>query len=241
MKKVVERQRNKIYYRVLHVPIWIWVFFILPGHLTADLYSRGPDWRHGIWLAAVTAVCAWRGFAGRLPGVEPKPYINYWGVDEPNLGYRVVCYTAAWIDLLVPFTINFLGLLVAVATGKWYVTGMYKSVYYVLAGAIVVAAVLNQVPRAKRSTLQEGAERAWFYVAIWTVVPAQTVSWAMWRLGPKLGLAAGWELDLARLLVFVFTAGLFLALGVTGKLGRTARYYAPDARQSLAATAAAPE
>ena len=39
MKKVVEREKNKNYYRVLHVPIWIWVFWILPGHLTAALYA----------------------------------------------------------------------------------------------------------------------------------------------------------------------------------------------------------
>ncbi len=51
MKKVVEREKNKNYYRVLHVPIWIWVFWILPGHLTADLYAHGPDRRHWIWLA----------------------------------------------------------------------------------------------------------------------------------------------------------------------------------------------
>ena len=53
MKKVVERERNKNYYRVLHVPIWIWAFWILPGHLTADLYAHGPDRRHWIWLAVV--------------------------------------------------------------------------------------------------------------------------------------------------------------------------------------------
>jgi hypothetical protein len=115
---------------------------------------------------------------------------------------------------------------------------MYKSVYYALAGAILLAAILDKVPRAKRSTLQEGAERAWFYVAIWTVVPAQVVSWAMWRLGPRLGLAAGFELDLARLFAFVATAALFFTLGFTGKLGRTARYYAPDPRPPLAAAAA---
>src|SRR5262245_61863858 len=55
MKKVVERERNKNYYRVLHVPIWIWAFWILPGNLTADLYAHGPDRRHWIWLAIVTA------------------------------------------------------------------------------------------------------------------------------------------------------------------------------------------
>ena len=114
MKKVVERESNKGYYRVLHVPIWIWVFFILPGNLTSDLYAHGPDRRHWIWLAIVTAICAWRGLVGRLPGGEPKPYITHYGVDQPNLPYRVVCYTAAWIDLLVPFALNGIGLTVAV-------------------------------------------------------------------------------------------------------------------------------
>ena len=56
MKKVVERERNKTYYRVLHVPIWLWVFFILPGNLTYDLYLHGPDTRHAIWLAIVFVV-----------------------------------------------------------------------------------------------------------------------------------------------------------------------------------------
>jgi hypothetical protein len=105
MKKVVERERNKTYYRVLHLPVWIWVFFILPGHLTYDLYLHGPDRRHGIWLTIVVAVCIWRGFAGRLPGVEPQPYIRYYGEDQQNLPYRMVCYTAAWIDLIVPFAL----------------------------------------------------------------------------------------------------------------------------------------
>ncbi|HZI56837.1 MAG TPA: hypothetical protein VFF39_08680, partial [Verrucomicrobiae bacterium] len=87
MKKVVERERNKNYYRVFHVPIWIWVFWILPGHLTADLYAHGPDRRHWIWLAIVTAVCIWRGFAGYLPGGEPRPYITHYGEPKPNLWY----------------------------------------------------------------------------------------------------------------------------------------------------------
>ena len=69
MKKIVEREKNKLYYRILHLPIWIWVFFILPGHLTYVLYLHGPNRRHGIWLIIVAAVCVWRGFAGRLPGV----------------------------------------------------------------------------------------------------------------------------------------------------------------------------
>src|SRR5882672_10638166 len=119
MKKVVERERNKTYYRVLHVPIWLWVFFILPGNLTYALFTHGPDRRHGWWLAVVAALCAWRGLAGRLPGVEPRPYITYYGAEQPNLPYRVVCYTAAWIGLLVPFALNGIGLAVAAITGDW--------------------------------------------------------------------------------------------------------------------------
>ena len=52
MKQAVFRERNKQYYRVLHSPIWIWVFWMFPGWpLTYDLYAHGPDWRHWIWLA----------------------------------------------------------------------------------------------------------------------------------------------------------------------------------------------
>ena len=37
------RHRNKLYYRVNHWPIWIFVFFIAPGPLTFDLFERGFD------------------------------------------------------------------------------------------------------------------------------------------------------------------------------------------------------
>src|SRR5262249_60208666 len=87
MKKVVTRERNKNYYRVLHVPIWIWAFWILPGRLTADLYAHGPDRRHWAWLAIVTAVCAWRGFLGRLPGAERQRAITQYGGEKPTARY----------------------------------------------------------------------------------------------------------------------------------------------------------
>lgn len=227
MKQAVTRERNKGYYRVLHVPIWIWVFFILPGNLTSDLYQHGPDRRHWIWLAIVTAVCAWRGARGRLPGVEPKPYITHYGAEQPNLGYRVVCYTAAWIDLLVPFTLNLLGLIIASLTGRWMVPELYDWLYYPLAIAVVLGTLLNWTPRARRSTRGEGAEKAWFYVAIWTVVPTQVASWAMWRLGPRMGLQ-GAALAHARLAVFLILAALVLLPTILGKLPRTERYHAAE-------------
>ncbi len=226
MKKVVERDRNKIYYRVLHVPIWVWVFFVLPGHLTYTLYLRGPDRRHWIWLAAVTIACAWRGIAGRLPGVEPRPYVTHYGVARPNLAYRVVCYTAAWMDLLVPFTLNLIGLIVASATGRWIMQELYARFYYPLALAIVAATWLDWTPRARRSTANEGAEKAWFYVGIWTVIPAQLGAWAAWRLGGSIGLE-GVALGRMRFSVFLLFAATFFVLGMRGQLPRTQRYYLP--------------
>jgi hypothetical protein len=226
MKKVVERERNKTYYRVLHVPIWIWAFWILPGHLTADLYAHGPDRRHWIWLAIVTAVCAWRAFAGRLPGAEPRPYITHYGEEKPNLWYRVVCYTTAWIALLVPFTINLTGLVANFLTGRWVINALYARLYYLLAVAVVLATILDVTPRARRSTRGEGAEKGWFYVAVWTVVPTQLASWAMWRLGRFFDLSAT-SLGHLRLATFLIVAGAFFALGCLGKLPRTQRYHVP--------------
>ncbi len=227
MKKVVEREKNKNYYRVLHVPIWIWVFWILPGHLTADLYAHGPDCRHWIWLAIVTAVCIWRGFAGRLPGGEPRPYITHYGEPKPNLWYRVVCYTAAWIDLLVPFTINLIGLGINFFFGRWIINDLFYKLYYPLAAAIVLATVLDFTPRAARSTRDEGAEKGWFYVAVWTVVPTQLAGWAMWRLGKYFDLSPA-SLGNLRLATFLIVAGAFFALGLLGKLPRTERYHIPE-------------
>jgi len=223
MKKVVERERNKTYYRVLHWPIWVWVFWILPGHLTHDLFKHGPDRRHWMWLSLVTLVTAWRAFAGRLPGCEFAPYVTHWGVAQPNLPYRVVCYTAAWVDLLVPFTLNFLGLVVASVTGAWRMDELYISLYYPLLGLIVLGTVLNITPRARRSTLNEGNERGWFYIAIWTVVPTQVVAWAAWRMVAPFGFA---PVDLARirLSVFCVMAAAFFSLGVRNLLPRTTGY-----------------
>ena len=225
MKRVVERAHNKPYYRVLHVPIWIWVFFILPGNLTSALYQHGPDARHAVWLTIVVLLCAWRGALGRLPGAEPQPYIVYYGLDQTNLWYRVVCYTAAWMDLLIPFTLNLIGLVIAVITGRWMIASLYTWLYYPLALAVVLATALDWTPRARRSTRGEGAEKAWFYVAIWTVVPSQLASWAMWRLGSRLGLE-GATLNQARLATFLLVAGFFFAITFLGKLPRTARWYA---------------
>jgi len=232
MKKVVEREHNKGYYRVLHVPIWVWVFFILPGHLTFALFTKGWDRRHAAWLAMVLAACAWRGASGRLPGVEPAPYITHYGTYQPNLWYRVVCYTAAWIDLLVPFALNVIGLAVASVTGEWKIALLYQWLYYPLALAIVGCTAWNITPRARRTTINEGAERAWFYVAIWVVSITQTVSWAVWRLGAAMGLVGTLHAQVGLVIVAAVGGGLFY-LGARGILPRTQRYYYPEDAQSM--------
>jgi hypothetical protein len=94
-----------------------------------------------------------------------------------------------------------------------------------MAAAVVLGTVLDWTPRARRSTAGEGAEKAWFYVGIWTVVPAQVAAWAAWRLGGRLGMAA-LPLGRLRLAVFLAVAGLFAALALGGRMPRTGRYHA---------------
>ncbi|MGH9796303.1 MAG: hypothetical protein ACRD5G_16165 [Candidatus Acidiferrales bacterium] len=236
MKKVVIRERNKTYYRLLHWPIWLWVFFILPGHLTHELFLHGPNRQHGVWLAVVAGLTAWRAWLGRLPGCEFKPYITHYGVHQPNLWYRVVCYTAAWIALLAPFALNAIGLIIASFTGDWILDRLYGWLYYPIALAVATATALDFTPRAKHSTRYEGAERAWFYVAIWTVVPTQLAAWAAWRLAGALGFA-GIGLAQARFSVFLACAALFFVLGLRGILPRTARYHAVEGAEPVPAPA----
>ena len=101
---------------------------------------------------------------------------------------------------------------------------MYQYAYYPLALAVVLGTALDLTPRAKRDTFGEGAERAWFYIAIWTVVPTQVVNWAAWRMGKYMDLA---PLPLARtrLAVCLVSTVFFFLLGYASKLPRTQRYY----------------
>jgi hypothetical protein len=218
MQPAVHRQHNKGYYRVLHVPIWIWVFFTLPGGLTAELYYHGFNRRHAIWLALVAAVCIWRGARGRLPGAEPRPYITHYGLTWPNLGYRVACYTAAWIAIVVPWTLNVLGLAYATAGGPWILERLYGWPYDLCALAVVVVAAADRLPRTHRTIYGEGAERAWFYVGVWTAILSQLAGWAVWRLTPHASAAQ-------RLGTFLAVSAIVFALGFAGRLPRTRRYY----------------
>lgn len=209
------RTRNKRYYRFLHWPIWIFVFFIAPGPLTFDLFERGFDVRMAAWLAVVLTCTAIAGLRGALPGVEPAPYIIRFTEDRPNPIYRRICYTIAWSEAITFAVLNITGLLIAVFSGQWMLKQIYRYAYFPLAGTIWTLGAAGMLPRVKPSTAGEGHERRYFYGSVWAVAIAQPVLWILWALLPRTRTA-----DLAKLLVFL---GILAAVGYLSYRGRLPR------------------
>ncbi len=210
------RERNKPHYRLAHWPIWIFVFFIAPGPLTFDLIERGFDSRMAVWLGTVLLCTGTAGLFGKLPGVEPKPYILRFTEDKPNLWYRRICYTMAWSDLISFTILNLWGMIYALLAGVWRLRQIYDAAYSPLAGAIVLCGLLGWLPRVKWSTKGEGTERRYFYGTVWSVSLAQPVLGILWKLLPKTP-----EATAIKLAVF---AGILLGVGVLawrGSLPRT--------------------
>ena len=122
------RERNKVSYRLSHWPIWIFVFFIAPGPLTFDLFEHGFDRRMVVvarrWCSLGTGIA---GLAGKLPGVEPRPYIIRFTEDRPNPLYRRICYTLAWSEVIAFAVLNIAGLATAALTGAWRLRQMYDA------------------------------------------------------------------------------------------------------------------
>jgi hypothetical protein len=210
------RERNKLYYRFNHWPIWIFVFFIAPGPLTFDLFERGFDARMALWLGLVMAGTGIAGLRGALPGVEPKPYIIRFTEDRPNPLYRRICYTFAWSEAVAFAVLNIAGLVVAIVTGQWYLKQIYRYAYFPLAGTIWMLGALGQLPRVKPSTKGEGHERRYFYGLVWAVCFAQPALWLMWYIVPR-GRAG----DLFKLIAFVGILAFFGNLARLGRLPRT--------------------
>ncbi len=209
------RYRNKLYYRVLHWPIWIFVFLIAPGPLTFDLFERGFDARITSWLFVVLIVTGIAGLRGRLPGCEPRPYIIRFTEDRPNPLYRRVCYTTAWGEVVAFALLNAAGLAYAIATGEWRLRQMYEVAYFPIAGAVWALGAAGRLPRVKRSTQGEGHERRYFYGSVWAVAIAQPVLGVLWQMLPATRAA-----DLVKLAVFI---GTLAAVGVLARLGMLPR------------------
>ena len=210
------RTRNKISYRFAHWPIWIWVFFIAPGPLTFDLFERGFDGRMALWLGVVLVGTGVAGLRGRLPGVEPAPYIIRFTEDRPNPLYRRVCYTLAWSEVIAFAVLNMAGLAYAVVDGAWRLRQMYDVAYFPIVGTVWVLGALGYLPRVKRSTQGEGHERRFFYGSVWAVSIAQPCLWLMWKLLPHSRPA-----DATKLLVFVAILAWVGHLSRRGLLPRT--------------------
>lgn len=205
------RERNKISYRLAHWPIWIWVFFIAPGPLTSDLFARGFDARMATWLGLVLAGTGIAGLRGRLPGVEPRPYIIRFTEDRPNPLYRRVCYTLAWSEVIAFAVLNIAGLGIAAFTGEWRLRELYDAAYFPIAGTIWLLGALGLLPRVRRSTQGEGHERRYFYGSVWAVCIAQPVLWLLWKTLP-----VGQTWDFIKLLVFV---GMLACVGNMARRG----------------------
>jgi hypothetical protein len=210
------RQRNKISYRLAHWPIWIFVFFIAPGPLTFDLFERGADRRMFLWLALVLIGTGLAGLRGRLPGVEPAPYILRFTEDRPNPLYRRVCYTLAWSEVIAFAVLNSAGLAVAIATGAWRLRQMYDAAYFPIVVSIWILGATGWLPRVKRSTKGEGHERRFFYGSVWAVCIAQPILWLLWKVLPHTRMA-----DVTKLLIFIAILAWVGNLARRGVLPRT--------------------
>jgi hypothetical protein len=205
------RTRNKLYYRFNHWPIWIFVFFIAPGPLTADLFATGFDARMAAWLGIVLVGTGIAGLFGKLPGCEPAPYIIRFTEDRPNPLYRRICYTTAWGEIIAFALINLAGLIYAVATGEWRVMEIYRYAYFPIAGTVWALGTFGLLPRVKPSTAGEGHERRYFYGASWAVLIAQPLLLVLWKVLPP-----GFTGDVIKLVAF---AGTLAIVGWCARLG----------------------
>lgn len=210
------RERNTRAYRLAHWPIWIWVFFLAPGPLTFTLFAHGFGRGNVAWLTLVLAGTGVAGLRGRLPGVEPRPYILRFDEDRPNPLYRRVCYTFAWNAVLSFALLNMSGLVVASATGVWYMKQIYNYAYFPLCIAILILGAAGLLPRVGRSTKREGTERRYFYGSVWAVTAAQTLLLALWKILPQTRGAS-----MVKLAVFVGTLLLGGFAAYRGVLPRT--------------------
>jgi hypothetical protein len=169
-----------------------------------------------LWLATVLIGTGIAGLRGRLPGVEPKPYIIRFTEDRPNPLYRRVCYTFAWSEVITFAVLNMAGLVVAIATGRWYLKEMYRYGYFPLAGSMWLLGLLGQLPRVKASTKSEGHERRYFYGSVWAVCWAQPALWLLWKVVPHSRSG-----DAFKLAVFVGILAFVGNLARRGRLPRT--------------------
>lgn len=210
------RARNKATYRLAHWPIWIFVFFIAPGPMTFSLFERGFTPRMLAWFALVLAGTGIAGLFGKLPGVEPQPYILRFTEDRPNPLYRRICYTLAWSEAIAFAILNSAGLVLAIATGVWRLRQLYEMAYFPIVLVVWLLGAIGMLPRVKPSTQGEGHERRYFYGTVWAVSSAQPILWLLWKVLPRTRTA-----DTLKLVVFLSILAWVGNLARRGALPRT--------------------
>jgi hypothetical protein len=211
------RARNKLHYRFNHWPIWITVFFLVPGPLTFDLIERGFDWRMALWLGCVLVGTGIAGLRGKLPGCEAAPYIIRFTEDKPNPLYRRVCYTFAWGAVISYVVLNTTGLIIAAITGTWMMKQIYQHAYFPLVSLVWLLGLFGKLPRVLPSTKNEGHERRYFYGSVWAVSVAQPVLGLLWLWLPKNPVTT-----VIKLAVFLAILAFMGTLAYFGRLPRTA-------------------
>ena len=210
------RTRNTRLYRLVHWPIWIFVFFLAPGPLTFRLFANESNWLNWAWLGLVLACTGVAALRGRLPGCEPVPYILRFDEDKPNPLYRRVCYSFAWNAAVSYALLNLCGLFIAVVSGKWCMGQIYDYAYMPLAAMILLLGALGKLPRVESSTRNEGTHRRYFYGTVWAVTAAQTVLLVLWKTQPINGAT-----NLVKLGAFMGTLVLMGWFAYRGMLLRT--------------------
>ena len=210
------RSRNTVLYRVLHWPLWIFVFFLAPGPLTFDLFAGRANRWNLIWLLLVLAGTGIAGLRGRLPGAEPAPYILRFTEDRPNPLYRRICYTFGWNAAVNFALMNLVGLLIAVATGHWFMQQIYADAYFPVVVLVLALGFAGLLPRVGASTEGEGTERRYFYGTVWAVTFGQAVLLVLWKALPRTHAA-----DLTKLGVYVAVLALVGWMAMRGVLPRT--------------------
>jgi hypothetical protein len=165
----------------------------------------------GVWLTIVLIGTGIAGLAGKLPGCEPAPYIIRFTEDRPNPLYRRFCYTIGWGEIIAFAVINFVAIIGALITSRWYTREIYTYAYFPIAGTIWGLGALGRLPRVKPSTAGEGHERRYFYGAAWAVLIAQPILFVLWKVLPP-----GFSADVIR---FVGFSGALGTVGWCARLG----------------------
>jgi hypothetical protein len=209
------RERNTTLYRIAHWPIWIWVFFLAPGPLTFSLFAHGFGRGNLAWLALVLVGTGIAGLRGKLPGAEPGPYILRFDEDKPNPLYRQVCYTFAWNAVVNFALLNLIGLVIAAATGTWYMKQIYHYGYVPVFTVILLLGAMRALPRVGASTRGEGTERRYFYGSVWAVTIGQALLLAVWKILPQTR-----EASVVKLGIFV---GALVVVGLASYRGMLPR------------------